>query len=95
MEECGVDDKEVEFPLCEEYDYPSLCVVEDTNHLVNEYSLDEIIGPFSKDLQMTSDHLLKDEPFGKLNSSDLVVDNNGNLDSDQDGIFGYSMIETF
>ena len=30
------ENNEVEFPLCEENNYPSLCVIGDTDHLENE-----------------------------------------------------------
>jgi hypothetical protein len=48
-EYCELKDEEVEFPLCEEDEYSSLCVVRDTNHLMNEVIQDELTGAFSED----------------------------------------------
>ena len=67
-----LEDKEVEFPLCEEYDNPSLCVIEENDHLENEYVQHELIGEFSKVSKMNFDHPLEDVLIEKLNSFDLI-----------------------
>ena len=70
----NLKNKEVEFPLCEEQDYPSPCVVGDIEKLENEDAKDEINGALFEDSQVTSNHLLEDEIVEKNNSSDLIID---------------------
>ena len=73
MEYFEVEDEEVEFPLCEEGDYPSLCIEEYTDQLKNEDTQDELIGVFSEYPQMTSDHLSKKDPLKNLTISNLLL----------------------
>ena len=46
IEDCEHKDHEVEFPLCEEDDFTSLCIIKDSDHLENEDVEDKLIGMF-------------------------------------------------
>ena len=69
--------------------------MKDTDLLKNEDLQDELVSTFFQDPQMASDHLLKDDVFEKIDSYNLVINKNGNDKSDQDGGFGYVVIEYF
>ena len=55
--DCKIEDNEIEFPLYEEDDYPSLCVVEDTDFLKDEDIDDELTTILSLEIQVTIDYI--------------------------------------
>ena len=73
MEVFKLEDEEVEFPLCEEDDYPSLCVEDYIDQLNNDNVKDEFTSAFSNDPQMTFDHLSEDEIFENLTLPTLLL----------------------
>ena len=80
--------------MCDENDFPSICPLEDTEHPKDEYFQGNIIGTFSKDPTLSTDHLSKYELCGILEPFKIILDNIKGR-SDQEGRFGYVVIEYF
>ena len=57
MGDCDHEDKEFEFPLFEQDDYPSLCIIKDPNHLENEDIEDVLTDILLEESQVTVDHI--------------------------------------
>lgn len=95
LEDPQIEDEEVELLICNEDDYTSLCDLEDINHLKDEYILGEFTGTCFVDPPLTANHILKDELCEMLEPFNLIFNKNGKVGSDQDGGFGYMVIEYF
>lgn len=81
--------------ICDENDYPSPCPLEDNCHLKDEYFQDELTGVCSRDPPLITDHLLKDELYEMIEPFNLIFDSHIKRRSDQDGGFGYVVVEYF
>ena len=55
--DCELEDNEVDFPLCEQDDYASLCVIRDTNHLKDEDIHDDLMTILCQETQVTINHI--------------------------------------
>ena len=95
MEYCELEDKEVYFPLCEEDDYPSLCIIRNIDDLKNDEGKDELITMLCDESWVVGDHLSKHDIIENYISSHHLITRNRNVGSDQDGGFGYVVIEDF
>ena len=84
-----------ELPFSDVDDYPSLYVEEYTHQFKNGYIQHNLTGAFSEDPQMTSDHLLKEEIFKKLNHINPSINKDGNVGNDWEGGFDYVVIKEF
>lgn len=78
---------------CKEDGYPSPCILEDNHHLKDEYFQDDLIGSCFKDPPLTVDHLSKDKLCEMLEPFNLLLNNHMERRRDQDGRFGYVIIE--
>ena len=95
MKDCGLAHEELELSICDEDAHLSQCVVQEIDHLKDEDIQDELIDAFSEDFPLNYDHLSKDELYEMLRTSNLILHNHVKRRSDQDGIFGYVVIEYF
>ena len=74
MEDPRLEDEEVELSICDEDGHPSLCPMEDIDHLKDEDIQYELIGVCSGDPSLTVDNLSKDELYQMLEPFNLILD---------------------
>ena len=72
-----------------------MCVIQETDQLKYEDVQDDLIGVYFGDLPLNIDHISKDELCITFKPFNLFLDKNGKVGSDQDGGFGYVVIEGF
>lgn len=68
IEDCDHEDKEVSFPFLKEYDYPSICTIQEIDHLENEDVEDLFEGS-----QITSDNFSKEYHLENINSFEFII----------------------
>ena len=79
MEDSRIEDEEVEHSICNEDDYPSLCPLQETYILKQQYVQVEGVDAFSKGPQLNVDDIPKDEICEMLKPFNIVLEKNGNV----------------
>ena len=82
LEDLELEHQEVELYFCDEDDYPSQCVVQDTNQLKDEDIQDYLIDSLYEYPTLTIDHLSKYELCEMLEPFNVFLDNNVKMRSD-------------
>ena len=79
MEYSRIEDEEVEHSICNEDDYTSLCPLQGTYILKQEYVQVEGVDAFSEGPQLNVDDISKDKICEMLKPFNIVLDKNGNV----------------
>ena len=93
MEDLELEGEEVKLFVCDEDDYTSFCSLEETNYLKGEDIWYDLTSVCSRHPPLTIDNLSKDEIYEIIEPFNLILNNHMKRRSDQDGGFGYVVIE--